>query len=126
MLEQSLAQSKFCMIKFNFFQEQNCKLVPYARRMNPTISPSLIYLISNAGMASCDSLVKLSLRKEIAQLRLEKDDTKRSWMSEVCADLVYHCKRHANEDFLPTGAKGSPHKPTGNDRYKEHSSCSVM
>lgn len=108
-----------------YFQEQNCKLVPYVRRINPIITPPLSWLISYAGMASCDSMVKLSLRKEIAQLRQEKD-IKRSRMSEVCADLVYHCKRHANEDFLLSCAKGSPHKPAGNDPYKEHSSCSVM
>ena len=74
---------------------------------------------------SCDSMVKLSLKREITQLKKEKD-IKRTRMSEVCADLVYHCKRHAGEDYLLSCAKGSPHKPPGNDPYKERSSCEVM
>ena len=76
-------------------------------------------------MASCDAMVKLSLKKEIAQLRLEKD-IKRARMSEVCADLVYHCKRHANEDYLLSCSKGCPHKPSGIDPYKETASCHIM
>lgn len=82
---------------------------------------SLFYLV----MASCDAMLKLSLKKEIAQLKQEKD-IKRTRMSEVCADLVYHCKRHANEDYLLSCAKGSPHKPSGNDPYKEGASCKIM
>ena len=76
-------------------------------------------------MASSDSMVKLSLKREIAQLMREKD-IKRARMSEVCADLVYHCKRHASEDYLLSCAKGSARKPAGNDPYKEGSSCKVM
>ena len=76
-------------------------------------------------MASSDSMVKLSLKREIAQLMREKD-IKRARMSEVCADLVYHCKRHASEDYLLSCAKGSARKTAGNDPYKEGSSCKVM
>ncbi|KAL9984599.1 hypothetical protein ACROYT_G006911 [Oculina patagonica] len=68
---------------------------------------------------------QMSLKKEIAQLKQEKD-IKRTRMSEVCADLVYHCKRHANEDYLLSCAKGSPHKPSGIDPYKEGASCEIM
>lgn len=76
-------------------------------------------------MASSDAMLKFSLRKEIAQLKQEKD-IRRARMSEVCADLVYHCKRHANEDYLLSCAKGSPHKPSGIDPYKEGASCEIM
>lgn len=88
----------------------------------PPLTSRLMFCL---GMASCDAMLKLSLKKEIAQLRQEKD-IKRSRMSEVCADLVYHCKRHANEDYLLSCAKGSPQKPSGIDPYKERSSCQVM
>lgn len=76
-------------------------------------------------MASSDSMVKLSLKREIAQLMREKD-IKRARISEVCADLVYHCKRYASEDYLLSCAKGSARKQAGNDPYKEDSSCKVM
>ena len=93
--------------------------------MNKSDLKSRCYFFFFSDMASSDSMVKLSLKREIAQLMREKD-IKRARMSEVCADLVYHCKRHASEDYLLSCAKGSTRKPAGNDPYKEGSSCKVM
>ena len=76
-------------------------------------------------MASRDSMLRLSLMKEISQLRRERD-TKLITTSEACADLLYHCKRHAQEDYLLSCAKGSVHKPPRSDPYKERPACAFM
>lgn len=77
-------------------------------------------------MASSDSMVKLSLKREIAHQLMKERDIKQARMLEVCADLLYHCKRFVSEDYLLSCAKGSARKPAGNDPYKEGSSCKVM